>query len=137
VSGGPKILLVDDEAQFRFSAAVALRQSGFRVAEAPDGREAIAKILEAREANDPFALVVTDIRMPEMSGSELIDTLTIRGIRTPVCAITCFGDRGLVAELAAKGCSEYLEKPFSPEELVGWISRILSSLPPLTPRNIP
>lgn len=125
----PRILIVDDEAPFRFSATVALRQSGFRVAEARDGAEAIVKILEARDAGDPFRLVVTDIRMPTMSGSELIDALAAREIGTPVCAITCFGDRGLVTDLAAKGCTEYLEKPFSPEELVAWITRVLSSGP--------
>lgn len=129
MNAAPRILLVDDEAPFRFSATVALRRSGFRVAEAPDGKEALSAILEARDAGDPFHLVVTDIRMPEMSGMELIDALALHGIRTPVCAITCYGDQDLVTELAAKGCAEYLEKPFSPEELVGWISRILSSGP--------
>jgi DNA-binding response OmpR family regulator len=38
-----------------------------------------------------------------------------------VCAITCFGDQVLVAELAGKGCTAYLEKPFDPMELVAWV----------------
>jgi DNA-binding response OmpR family regulator len=125
VDAAPRILLVDDEAPFRFSATVALRRSGFRVAEAPDGKEALSAILEARDAGDPFHLVVTDIRMPEMSGMELIDALALHRIRTPVCAITCYGDQDLVTELAAKGCAEYLEKPFSPDDLVQRIRAIL------------
>ena len=117
----PRILLVDDEEGFRFAAKVALRRGGYRVEEAADGKEALAKILSARDAGDPFALVVTDIRMPEMSGTELIDVLRESGDRTPVCAITCFGDKALVAELAGKGCTEHLEKPFDPENLVAWV----------------
>jgi len=117
----PRILFVDDEEGLRFAAGVALRRGGYRVEETADGRAALAKILSARDAGDPFDLVVTDIRMPEMSGSELIDALRVRGDRTRVCAITCFGDHALVAELAGKGCTAYLEKPFDPMELVAWV----------------
>ena len=117
----PRILLVDDEEGFRFAAGVALRRGGYRVEETADGRKALAKIVSARDAGDPFDLVVTDIRMPEMSGTELIDVLRESGDRTPVCAITCFGDKALVAELAGKGCIEYLEKPFDPSKLLAWV----------------
>ena len=72
---------------------MALRRGGYRVEEAADGKEALAKILSAQDAGDPFDLVVTDIRMPAMSGIELIDALVERGDRTAVCAITCFGDQ--------------------------------------------
>ena len=116
-----RLLLVDDEDSFRFAAGVALRRAGYRVEDAADGKAALAKIVSARDAGDPFDLVVTDIRMPEMSGIEMIDALRERGDRTAVCAITCFGDRALVAELAGKGCAEYLEKPFNPPELVAWV----------------
>jgi CheY-like chemotaxis protein len=116
-----RVLLVDDEGSFRYAAGVALRRAGYRAEDAADGKEALAQILSARDAGDPFDLVVTDIRMPEMSGIEMIDALRERGDRTPVCAITCFGDQALVAELAGKGCTEYLEKPFDPPELVAWV----------------
>ena len=116
-----RVLLVDDEQGFRFAAGVALRRSGYRVEEATDGKEALAKIESARDAGEPFDLVITDIRMPAMSGIELIDALVKRGDRTAVCAITCFGDKALVAELAGKGCTEHLEKPFDPEKLVAWV----------------
>ena len=123
----PRILLVDDEEGFRFAAGVALRRAGYRVEEAADGKEALRKILSARDAGYPFHLVVTDIRMPVMSGIDLIGALREHGVGTPLCAITCFGDRALVSELAGKGCTEYLEKPFEPEDLVQRIRSILQN----------
>lgn len=126
-AGRKSILIVDDEDQFRFSACVALRRNGYRVADACDGKRALAAILESRRRGDPFDLIVTDIRMPELSGIELIDALKDHGVSVPICAITCFDDGALVAELSKKGCREYLEKPFTPEELVKWIGTILGS----------
>jgi len=120
-----RVLLVDDEQGFRFAAGVALRRSGYRVEEATDGKEALTKIESARDAGEPFDLVITDIRMPAMSGIELIDALAKRRDRTAVCAITCFGDQALIAELAGKGCTEYLEKPFDPPTLVAWVGEQL------------
>lgn len=122
-----RILLVDDERAFRYAAGVALRRAGYRMEEASEGKEALARILSARDAGDPFALVITDIRMPEMSGIELMDALRERGDTTPVCAITCFGDRELVAVLAGIGCAGYLEKPFNPPELVAWVGERLGA----------
>ena len=124
-AGKKSILIVDDEASFCFSACVALRRKGYRVTEAADGRQALAVVLESRQRGDPFDLVVTDIRMPEMSGIELIDALKEHGVSVPLCAITCFGDHALVAELSGKGCREYLEKPFPPEVLVERVGTIL------------
>ncbi len=122
-----RILFVDDEAPFRFAALVALRQAGYRAEAASDGRDAMTKLLLAEESGVPFRLVVTDILMPGMSGIELIDAIKDAGITPTVCAITCFRDRSLIDVLAGKGCTEHLEKPFPPEELVRWISRVLSS----------
>ena len=123
----PRILLVDDEEGFRFAAGVALRRAGYRVEEATDGKEALRMILSARDAGDPFRLVVTDIRMPVMSGIDLIGAIREHGVGTALCAITCFGDRALVSELAGKGCTEYLEKPFEPEDLIQRIRSILQN----------
>ena len=121
----PHVLIVDDEEGFRVGAVVALRRGGYRVTEAGNGGDALEKILAARDVGYPVHLVVTDIRMPVMSGIELIDALRERGIETAVCAITCFGDGDLVAELAGKGCGDYLEKPFAPDDLLNRIRSIL------------
>lgn len=123
-----RILLVDDEAAFRFSAVVALRRGGYRVEEAADGKEALRKILAARDAGDPFRLVITDIRMPVMSGIEMIDAMREHGVPTEVFAITGFGDQALIDELARKGCNEMIEKPFPSEELLARLKAIFERL---------
>jgi CheY-like chemotaxis protein len=119
---------VDDEADFLFSASLALRKAGFRVKVADNGREALVTILEAHKNKDPFDLLITDIRMPGMSGLDLIDAVKRCGILTPFFAITCFGITDQIRELKAKGCEGVIEKPFSPEELVERIREILESL---------
>ena len=121
----PHVLIVDDEDGFRFGAVVALRRAGYRVSEAGNGGEALEMVLSARDVGDPVRLVVTDVRMPVMSGIELIDALREHGVDAALCAITCFGDRALVSELAGKGCPDYLEKPFPPVELLNRIRSIL------------
>ena len=131
----PRILLVDDEQEFRFGAGVVLRRAGYRVEEAADGKEALRKVLSARDAGDPVRLVVTDIRMPVMSGIELIDALREQGVVTALCAITCFGDQALVSELAGKGCTVYIEKPFPPEELLNRVGELLGKEGDVTKRK--
>ena len=120
-----RILLVDDEADFLFSVSVALRKNGYRIAVAENGNEAMLKILDARKSMDPFHLLVTDIRMPGMTGLNLMDAVKLCNIPTPFFAMTCFCDEELLRELKRRGCGEVIEKPFSPEELVGRIEGIL------------
>lgn len=121
-----KILVVDDEKTFQFSAEIALRRAGYRTGTASDGMGALERILESEESGDPFDLLVLDIRMPGMSGVELIDELIRRGKFLPTIVISCFLDRALVLDLGKKGCSAILEKPFPPQELVGMIDDMLS-----------
>jgi CheY-like chemotaxis protein len=123
-----RILLVDDEEAFRFSAVVALRRGGYRAEEAADGKEALRKVLAARDAGDPFRLVITDIRMPVMSGIEMIDAMREHGVCTEVFAITGFGDQALIDELAGKGCTETIEKPFPSVELLARLKEIFEKV---------
>jgi FixJ family two-component response regulator len=90
--------------------------------------EALGKILGSDEKGDPFDLLVLDIRMPRMSGVELIDELIRRRKFLPTIVISCFLDRALALDLEEKGCSAILEKPFPPEELVERIDDTLSKL---------
>jgi CheY-like chemotaxis protein len=106
-----KVLVVDDEPAvlFALSEALADRRRGIKVATAANGEEAVA-ILESERVD----LVITDLRMPEMDGFELLAWLRRGFPHLPVIVMTAFG-----AEIAARldGAPEVLEKPFDVGEL--------------------
>jgi two-component system cell cycle sensor histidine kinase/response regulator CckA len=108
------VLIVDDEPAIRRFAARAVQQAGYAVAEAADGRSAIA-IVEAEHAR--LALVVCDLSLPDVGGEEVLRAA--RGIRPDLGAIVMTGwDPGTVAEaLGAAGTVELLPKPFTTAQL--------------------
>ena len=127
VDATPRILLVDDEADFRFSASIALRKAGFEVIEAEDGKEALSMIRNFRSDGRGIDLLLTDLRMPGLCGLELLEALGEDGIDIPVIAITGYGNDSLRADLEAKGCNEFMEKPFEPDDLVMRVRKVLDN----------
>ncbi len=85
-----------------------LSAEGYDVIEAEDGADAALKV--DREACD---LVITDLKMPEMGGLELLTMVKGKNPAVPVIVITAFfGDWNSYVEALEKGCSSYLSKPF-------------------------
>jgi len=117
---GVRLLVVDDEASVREALALVLDLSGFEVATAADGREAIRAL-----AIDPPDAVVLDVLMPGLDGLEVCRRMRAIGDRTPVLMLTArteVSDR--VAGLEA-GADDYLAKPFAREELVARLRALL------------
>lgn len=104
-----KILLVDDEPAvlFALSEALADRKRGLQVVTAKDGREAMA-VLEAQTIH----LVVTDLRMPDVDGFELLAHLRRNHSSLPVILMTALGTAETASHLALNGALECLAKPF-------------------------
>jgi two-component system chemotaxis response regulator CheY len=123
----PRILIVDDEADFLFSASVALRQAGYEVVEAADGGEALSRTREFLRAGKRFDLLLTDLRMPSLCGLELLEGLEQLGVEIPVIVMTGYCDDALREDLERKGCIEFLEKPFEPHDLVKQVKKVLES----------
>jgi two-component system OmpR family response regulator len=121
-----RILLVDDEKEFLFSAGLALKRAGYEVHAYANPEEAVGRILGAVGVEDPFDLLVTDIRMPEMSGVELVGELRKRKIAVKVLAITSVCEKNLLRDMNCGSGADHLQKPFGPGDLVERIRRIFT-----------
>jgi len=119
VADQPRVLVVDDDPHLREVVGFALRQAGYAVEEAADGRAA----LEAFRRRPP-ALLVLDVMMPEMDGLEVCRAVRQQS-RVPIIFLSSRDDevdRILGLEL---GGDDYVSKPFSPRELMARVKAVL------------
>jgi two-component system response regulator HydG len=115
-----KILVVDDEATARNGLAKLLEQEGYQVDTAADGVEALASISD----NAP-ALIISDLKMPNMDGMELLKQLHERGIDTPTVVATAFGEVSTAVAAMRAGAEDYLTKPIDFDALLLVVERTL------------
>ena len=116
---GP-VCIVDDDSAVRDALQILLRLSGYRV----EVYESALAFLERADLGKA-ACLVADIRMPDMDGLELQQTLTRRGIDLPVVIMTGHGDVPLAVKAMKAGAIDFLEKPF---EEAGLLSSIKVAL---------
>lgn len=109
----PLVHLIDDDEPVRVSLAFVLEMADLPA-------RTYASALEFLDVADNLTrgCVVTDVRMPEMSGLELVRKLRERGIELPVIVITGHGDVPLAVEAMRAGVVDFLEKPFDNEVLI-------------------
>ena len=115
-----RILVVDDEAAARTGLERILGGEGYLATSAANGEEAIE--VAKREA---FDAVITDLRMPGISGIELIAELRELSPHVPVVVATAFGDVQSAVQAMRAGADDYVTKPFSPKELVARVRALL------------
>ncbi len=114
------ILLVEDENLLRESLAELLREERYDVVEASNGKQAYDLAIERG-----FDLVVTDIRMPEMDGMELLGHLQRIAPQTPVVVITAFGTVNSAVDAMRVGAADFLLKPVQFEDVLVRVQRAL------------
>jgi two-component system NtrC family sensor kinase len=120
-----KILVVDDRREnILFLANDVLRPEGYEVITAMDGEKGFQK---ARQENPD--LIITDIRMPKMTGNELLLALRESGQDTPVILTTFHGSERTAIQAFRAGATDYLIKPFTVEEMMQAVERALSLRP--------
>jgi DNA-binding NtrC family response regulator len=107
-----KVLVVEDEANMRRILSAMLSREGFAVRTAEDGLEALEQL-----ASDPDQLVISDLRMPNMDGLELLGQIKRRGLRTELILITAHGSVETAVEAMKQGAFDYITKPFDADEL--------------------
>lgn len=119
------IFLVEDELHLRHTLSLILRKAGFRVSAVEDGGKALKQLQEIKEKSEQVDLLVTDIQMPGLTGIEIIEGIGKMNLQIPCLVITGYGNKDTVIELMRKGCSEYLDKPFEPEEFLKRVNIVL------------
>lgn len=112
-----KILIIDDEEQIHLSVGIIIERLGYEPVSAYDGEEAYRIILDYYTNKSLFELIICDIHMIKMDGDELIRLLYERGIKIPIIVITGTGDKEKVVSLLRLGIKDFLDKPFSKDEL--------------------
>jgi len=107
------ILIVDDEKGMRRSLAILFKKEGYQVYQAESGEAAIRQI-----TGKNIDLVITDMRMDGMSGTDLLEHVNRKGLRVPVIIMTGFGTIESAVSAMKMGAYDYVTKPFAYEEIV-------------------
>jgi two-component system response regulator FixJ len=119
---GPIVHLIDDDEAIRTSLGFLLEMNDLPVRTYASASEFLA-VAESLHGG----CVVTDVRMPEMSGLELVRKLKERGVGLPVVVITGHGDVPLAVEAMRAGVIDFIEKPFDDEVLLRSIRMALDA----------
>ncbi len=115
-----KILVVDDEEIIRETLSFVLKNEGFQVVEADNGKTALEYIRK-----DYFDLIITDLEMPGVKGLDLLEEVKKISIQTSVIIITAYGSLETAIKALRNGASDYLLKPIEFDEITIKIKRIL------------
>ncbi|MBU1625934.1 response regulator [bacterium] len=117
------ILVLDDEPIVGKRLKPALEKSGYEVEIFQDPEEAIKRINEKE-----FDIVVTDIRMEDIDGIQILEHVSIKSTRTKVIIITGYATVEMAREALAKGAFDFIAKPFKPNDLRAVIERAAKEL---------
>ncbi|TSA56586.1 MAG: sigma-54-dependent Fis family transcriptional regulator, partial [Planctomycetaceae bacterium] len=115
------VLIVDDEPSIRTTVSEALLEMGYDVDTAADGVEAINKF-----EKKAFEVVITDVKLPKVSGMEVLRGIKSISTHTPVIVMTGYGTVNTAVEAMKEGASDFIMKPFSAEHLELVIKDVIS-----------
>jgi DNA-binding NtrC family response regulator len=121
-----RILLVDDEEIVNKRLRPALERDGYEVESQMQGKNALASI-----AAKEFDVVVTDMRIDEVNGLQVLEAVRKKSARTKVVLITGYATMELAREALSKGAFEVIAKPFKPQELRDAITRATTAAKPV------
>ena len=123
MSTGALLHVIDYDDAARDSIAFLLQASGYDVRTYGSGNEFLAA------SRAPGGCIITDVRMPGLSGLGLLAKLTESGLRPPVIVITGHADLPLATQAVRAGAFEFIEKPFDDEVLLRACEAALASAP--------
>jgi two-component system, NtrC family, response regulator PilR len=115
-----KILIVDDDSSIRNMLSIVLKKDGYEVASADSSEAALRRLKD-----ESFDLIISDIKMPGVSGIELLKKIKALQPEVPVIMITAFASANDAVEAMKLGAEDYITKPFNLDELKLIISKSL------------
>ena len=118
------VLVVDDEPDVRKVVRMTLEKSGYDVLEAEDGEKAIEEV-KKDENSMLLNLIITDIRMPNMNGIDVINYYRKEWPSVPLIVLTGFPDMDMATTLLKHGIIDYLVKPVEAEKLRAAVSQAM------------
>ena len=121
--GKPHILIIDDEPLMRISIADALKAEGHQVKVAATGPEGVDFIKK-----EQFDIIISDLRLPGLDGLQVLQTCREVSPRTGVVVITAHGSVETAVEAMKIGAYDYITKPFSMDELLLIVKRLVKML---------
>ena len=113
-------MVIDDQPGVRRLICEALKQAGFNVTVAREGKEALARI-----TNEEPDLVILDLKMPGMSGEEFLRELQQRALSIPVIIVTAYSELHPQEQADRYGASYCLHKPFDIQQLYRMVKKLL------------
>jgi NtrC-family two-component system response regulator AlgB len=114
-----QILVVDDTLNIRKTLAMALEAQGHKVVSVSTGKDALSEV-----GHSLFDVAFVDLRLGQESGMDLFPKLLEKSARTKVVIITAFSSTPSTVEAILKGASDYLNKPFTPDEVKAVIEKM-------------
>jgi DNA-binding NtrC family response regulator len=120
-NSGKTILLADDDLNLRRVLEFQLTEAGYKVTAASDGAQA----LEIFSQKNDFDCVITDLRMPKLSGLEFLEKIKAVNSEIPVIVITAFGEVETAVAAMKAGAFDYINKPFNRDEILLTLERAL------------
>ena len=114
------ILVIDDDESLRDTIGMMLEQEGFRAVEAADGKTGFERAMTLKPD-----LVLVDLRLPGMSGTEICKQLRAAHVATPIIVLSALGDELDKVLLLEIGADDYMVKPFGTRELMARIRAVL------------
>lgn len=121
MNNSERLLVVDDDESMRTALYESLSSCGYEVETAENGADALVKFKEGQ-----FAVVVTDMRMPMMSGMDVLRGIKKISPHTPVILITAYGTVNTAVEAMKEGAAEFIMKPFSLDDLEFAVKNVLA-----------
>jgi two-component system response regulator FixJ len=131
MSGEPVVHVIDDDEAVRRSLDFLLRSARFKTRTYENALSFLNDLPDI-----PSGCVVTDVKMPEMSGVELLRHLRQKNLRMPVIIITGHADVPMAVEAMKSGASDFLEKPFDDEVLLNAVRSALAAVENASQREI-